>query len=111
MQEYRPCPVHTRCIILQPLTVSEHALLMRAILGAHPVGAFRVSKFAPGEFVMTARTEVASLAGIGQQVVMAALIAVDARKTFAKITTVEKAFDDRGLYRPVDQPAASRSSP
>jgi hypothetical protein len=43
-------------VILQPLAVGEHALLM------------------------TARTEVASLAGIGQKVVKAALIAVDARE-------------------------------
>ena len=35
---------------------------------------------------------------------MAALIAVDAREPLVKITTVEKAFEDRGLYRPVDQP-------
>jgi hypothetical protein len=35
---------------------------------------------------------------------MAALIAVGAREPLVKITTVEKAFEDRGLYRPVDQP-------
>jgi hypothetical protein len=35
---------------------------------------------------------------------MAALIAVDAREPHVKITTVQKAFEDRGLYRPMDQP-------
>jgi len=39
---------------------------------------------------MTARTEVASFAGIGQYVVMAALIAVDAREPLMKVTAVEK---------------------
>jgi hypothetical protein len=34
---------------------------------------------------------------------MAALIAVDAHEPLVKITTVEKAFEDLGLYRPVDQ--------
>jgi len=46
---------------------------------------------------MTARTEVASLAGIGQQVVMATLIAVDARERLMQVTDVEKAFADLGL--------------
>ena len=35
---------------------------------------------------------------------MAALIAVDAREPLMKVTAVEKAFEDLGLYRPVDQP-------
>jgi len=60
-------------VILQPLAVGEYALLM------------------------TARTEVASLAGIGQQVVMATLIAVDARERLMQVTDVEKAFADLGL--------------
>jgi hypothetical protein len=38
---------------------------------------------------------------------MAALIAVDARQPLMKVTAVEKAFEDRGLYRPVDQPGRS----
>jgi F0F1-type ATP synthase membrane subunit c/vacuolar-type H+-ATPase subunit K len=51
---------------------------------------------------VTAWIEVASLAGIGQQVVMAAMIAVDAREPLMQVTAVEKAFEDLGLYRPVD---------
>lgn len=63
----------------QPLALGEHALLV------------------------TARTEVASLAGIGQQVVMAALIAEDSREPLMQVAAVEKALEDLGLYRPVDQ--------
>ena len=66
-------------VVLQPLAVGEHALLV------------------------TARTEVASLAGIGQQVVMAALIAEDSREPLMQVAAVEKALEDLGLYRPVDQ--------
>ena len=35
---------------------------------------------------------------------MVALIAVDAREPLMKVTAVEKAFEDLGLYRRVDQP-------
>ena len=38
---------------------------------------------------------------------MAALIAVDARESLMKVTAVEKAFEDLGLYRPVGQPGRS----
>jgi hypothetical protein len=65
-------------VVLQPLAVGEHALLV------------------------TARTEVASLAGIGQQVVMAALIAEDSREPLMQVAAVEKAIEDLGLYRPLD---------
>jgi hypothetical protein len=34
---------------------------------------------------------------------MAALIAVDAREPLVKVTAVEKALEDLGLYRSVDQ--------
>jgi hypothetical protein len=34
---------------------------------------------------------------------MAALIAVDAREPLMQVTAVEKAFEDLGLYRSVDQ--------
>jgi hypothetical protein len=47
-------------VLLQPCAVGEHALLVKAW------------------------TEVASLAGIGQQVVMAAMIAADAREPLIK---------------------------
>ena len=57
-------------VILQPLAIGEHA------------------------FLMAARTEVASFAGPGQQVFMAALIAVDAREPLMQVTAVEKAFED-----------------
>ena len=53
--------------------------------------------------LVTARTEVASRAGIGQQVVMAALIAEDSREPLMQVAAVEKALEDLGLYRPVDQ--------
>ena len=62
-------------VILQPLAVGEHALLV------------------------IARTEVASLARIRQQVVMATLIAENARESFMQVTAVEKALEDLGLYR------------
>jgi len=58
--------------------------------------------------LMTARTEVASLAAIGQKVVMAALIAVDAREPLMNVTAVEKAFEDLSLYRSVDQSGRSK---
>ena len=45
---------------------------------------------------MTARTEVTGLAGIGQQVVMAALITVHAREPLMEVFAVEKAFEDLG---------------
>jgi hypothetical protein len=35
---------------------------------------------------------------------MAALIAVDACEPLMKVNAVEKAFEDLGLYRPVEQP-------
>ena len=38
---------------------------------------------------------------------MAALIAVDAREPLMKVTAVEKALEDLGLYRPMDQPGRS----
>lgn len=66
-------------MIFQPLTVGEHALLMRA--GA----------------------EVASLAGIGQQVVMAALIAGDAREPLMQIAAGEETFENLGFYRALDE--------
>ena len=38
---------------------------------------------------------------------MAALIAVDAREPLMKVTAVEKALEDVGPYRPMDQPGRS----
>lgn len=40
---------------------------------------------------------------------MAALIAVDAREPFMKVAAIEKALEDLGLYRPMDQPGLRRS--
>jgi len=39
---------------------------------------------------------------------MTALIAVDARKPLMKVTAIEKALEDLGLCRPVDQPGCSK---
>jgi hypothetical protein len=38
---------------------------------------------------------------------MAALIAVDAREPFMNVTAIEKALEDLGLYRLMDQPGRS----
>jgi hypothetical protein len=67
-------------IFFQPLTVSEHPLLM------------------------TARAEVARLAGISQRVIVAALIAVDTRKAMVQVAAGHESFEYLALYGSVDEP-------
>ena len=63
----------------QPLTVGEHALLM------------------------TARAEVAGFAGVGQQVIVAAPIAVDARKAMMQVAAGHESFEHLALDGSVDE--------
>jgi hypothetical protein len=64
----------------QPLTVGERALLM------------------------TARAEVAGLAGVGQQIIVAAPIAVDARKATVEVAAGHESFEHLALDGSVDEP-------
>jgi hypothetical protein len=65
---------------LQPLTVGEHPLLMAA------------------------RAEVTGPAGVGQQVIVAAPIAVDARKATMEVTAGYESFEHLALDGSVDEP-------
>jgi len=53
---------------------------------------------------MAARAEVAGLAGIGEEIVMTALVAVDACESLMQIDAGQETLEDLGLDRPVDQP-------
>jgi hypothetical protein len=66
-------------MFFQPLAVGEHSLLM------------------------TARAEVTGLAGVGEQVITTALIAIDAREALMQIAAGEETLEDFGFDRPLEQ--------
>ena len=53
-------------VLLDPLTIDQHS------------------------FLVAARTEVAGLAGEGQQVIVAAVVAVNPRKALVQVTTIQE---------------------
>lgn len=65
--------------ILEPLAVRKHA------------------------FLMTARAKIPGLAGVGQQVVPAALVAVEAGKAMMQIATGQESLEHFGLDRPMHE--------
>ena len=75
-------PMWRRCeqVTFQPLAVGGHTILMAA------------------------RAEVAGLAGVGEQVVAAALIAIDVCEPLMQFAAGEESLEDLGFDWPPDQP-------
>ena len=59
-------------------------------------------------FLLAARAKLASLAGKGQQVIVAAAVTVDAREAFVEIPAVNETLEDIVHHRALDPPSRAQ---
>lgn len=103
----QPCPMPAEDGAQQPRH-GEHVLPMR-----HGFEDVLFDSLAVQEhpLLVTARAEVARLAGVGEQVVVPAGVAVDARKPVLRVAAFDEALDDLCLERAAQPPRIAEFRP